>query len=101
MMTLKQYLLNHLMEECSEVQKAASKCNRFGLTHFWANEKKLNRVALRDELLDVMVLARELESAGVIDSIVAADVLEHSKATSERRLRVFEMSVKMGHVEGP
>ena len=52
-MTKDEYLLVHLMEECSEVQKACSKMLRFGKTDE-------NIVDLWNELDDVKFLASQL-----------------------------------------
>lgn len=60
------YLLVCLIEEASEVQKAATKALRFGLDDFWAKEDMTNRAALQEELHDLEGIILRLISGGVI-----------------------------------
>jgi NTP pyrophosphatase (non-canonical NTP hydrolase) len=66
------HLLVVLMEECAEVQQAASKCYRFGLT----DENHSRLVA---ELNDLLAAVEMLEESGVNKFLVYKDKMEEKK----------------------
>ena len=67
-----EHLLVVLMEECAEVQKAASKCYRFGLTD-------KNHSHLVDELNDLLAAVEMLEESGVQTFSIYKDRMEAKK----------------------
>lgn len=76
-MNVKEYNLNQLMEECSEVIKQASKQNRFGRDEVQPGQTETNAQRLREECMDVMLCLRYLVRAGQIERILEADVDAH------------------------
>jgi hypothetical protein len=98
MLTLQEYMLSHLVEECSELQKAAVKIQRFGTDHFWAKEGQINIDALIEEANDVLYMLRAMRLAGF-------DVpeFEVGSVIKDRRGKFAEMlaySRKLGRVHG-
>jgi hypothetical protein len=78
-MNLNEHLLTHAQEEASELIKACSKANRFGLNHWWDKEKMFNRDAIREEMLDLFAIGALMQHAGIIDEITLNDIQRHVK----------------------
>jgi NTP pyrophosphatase (non-canonical NTP hydrolase) len=57
-----------LMEECSEVTQAVSKCLRFGLNNVKPGKAKTNVDHLEEELGDLLCMIQLLEDTGVVDT---------------------------------
>jgi NTP pyrophosphatase (non-canonical NTP hydrolase) len=90
-MTYEEYLLTHLIEECSEVIKACTKCQRFGKSHFWEKEGVMNKEAVAIELGDVWFIMEELRKIGWR--------FDSSKYDSTQRFkRALALSIKNGCV---
>lgn len=96
-MNEKEHALTVLMEECSEVQKAITKALRFGLTHYWEAEGKLNKEAIEDELRDVLFMMNRCFELGLIEH---PDNLEPSAKfeKSQKFERTLAMSRRIGTV---
>lgn len=98
MLTLQEYLLTHLIEELSEVQKAVTKAQRFGPEYFWAKEGKINIDAIRAELLDVKYMVKALNMAGLhidIDTPMSND--EHLSRAA-KWTNMLHISRQLGRV---
>lgn len=67
-----------LMEECSEVTQAVSKCFRFGLHNVKPGDGRTNLEHLEEECGDLLCMIQLLDESGVlrIDAITAA---KHAK----------------------
>ena len=90
-MNYEEYLLTHLIEECSEVIKTCTKIQRFGREHFWVKEDCHNSVALATEIGDVMCLVEKLKLIGYN--------FYSSKIDREERFnRALALSIKLGRV---
>ena len=77
-----------LMEECSEVQKAASKQMLFGKHGESTSDIGLkNHEALRGEIMDVLICIQMLGEAGQIDPINPED-LPIYRLSKEHKIRV-------------
>lgn len=63
MMTREEHLLVHVMEECSEVAQCVSKALRFGLLDRRPNQELSNRMRIRQELTDLIVVITLLDPA--------------------------------------
>jgi hypothetical protein len=68
-----EHLLVCLMEECAEVQQAASKCLRFGLDDKYPERNSTNREDLLNELVDLDAIAEMLQAAKVVGSYTNLD----------------------------
>ena len=61
-----EHLLICLIEECAEVQKAASKALRFGLDDGYPGSGRTNRQDIEKELLDVISICQILADKSII-----------------------------------
>ncbi len=79
-MNTQEYLLVCLMEEAAEIQKAASKCLRFGFDSVGPNETQSNVVHLIDEINDLHGVVACLAAAELHpllnDNIISVDKME-------------------------
>src|SRR5262245_37057955 len=98
-MNLVEYLLTHTSEEGSELIKACSKALRFGLPHFWDKEQKTNVEAIREELIDVMAMARILARNDVIEYITEDEVTEAMQAKKQKLLGMFQLAQRLGRID--
>ena len=66
--TKKQHLLFCLIEECSEIQKVATKALRFGLEdrHPHVEDAKINKDLLEEEIIDLLAVMKYLIKEKVI-----------------------------------
>jgi len=81
-----QNLLVCLIEECSEVQKAATKALRFGLDNEYEDYCAPRKV-LNAELIDLVAIIEMLEDNGVIESIYQRDLLQLKKAKVNKYMK--------------
>lgn len=99
-MTRREALYVKLIEECSEVQKCATKILRFGENSFHPDDEKQikNSEKLADELADLVVvlevISKEiLEVKDALDS----DIIEKSaKARMEKLEQMLEIQKELG-----
>ncbi len=75
-----EHLLTCLIEECAEVQKAATKALRFGLTDGSPNRTTTNAKDIAQELLEVVAITELLEENGIIERPKAISAIEQKKA---------------------
>lgn len=59
-LSLQNYLMIHLMEECAELIQATAKGLRFGNAHIWPSKELSNACVMNDEFNDVARLAARL-----------------------------------------
>lgn len=64
MMTLEQYLLGKIAEECAEIAQRASKAQRFGLTEKQPGQDKDNAERLMEEMHDLHAVLWMLQDMG-------------------------------------
>ena len=97
-----EYLTQCLQEECAEVAKAASKCQRFGFLD--KHRGVVNKDQLSDELIDLRVviemLRDELQLRGVYlttrypeKEIKKRDKVENSMLESKDKNRFYDLLV--------
>jgi hypothetical protein len=91
-----EYLLVHLMEEASELQKACSKALRFGLAYYWARESAVVREKIADEYLDVAVLIQAMIREGVISN--SPDIGAAIDAKIKKMYEMYQRSIELGRV---
>lgn len=88
------YTLIHLIEEASEIQKAASKALRFGIDHIDPKNNKPNIQNISDELHDLdsikIILQTEFRLPYPTD--------EFAKSQHEKGDKMFEYAKSLGRV---
>jgi hypothetical protein len=96
MMTVKQYFLNKLAEECAEVAQRAIKQTQFGKDETQASgpsetktgaAAETNNVRLRGELIDLLTVVDILTEMGEIPAI---GCLEMELRKQEKRKKLFK-----------
>lgn len=92
MMTVDQFRLAKLAEEGGEVTQAAIKQSLHG--GYTSYNGKMNRVHLREEIIDVMIMARLLISRGQIEDITPLDVADQFLAKREKIVRISRALVE-------
>lgn len=91
-MTLIEYLLICLMEECSEVQHVAAKTLRFGINDIKPRTSVSNYKELVNEFNDIIAITELLKSEGV--NIYKDE--ERIKLKKERLIKYMQNSVDNG-----
>jgi len=93
-MTHKEYLLVHLIEECSEIQKAASKALRFGLEDRNPNTPNRNNAEdIAIELIDLLTIRDMLLHNNDIPTLDEEDLKEQKR---KRINEYIKLSEKLG-----
>lgn len=94
-----QYLLLKLMEECAEISHIASKQIQFGKdSDNNGKYEKTNTARLREELLDLMVIVRELQLDKQIPVWSRKDFTEAKKAKIEKMQKYLNASKRLGEL---
>jgi hypothetical protein len=70
-----EYLLTCLIEECSEVQKEATKALRFGLEDDW-KERGTQASRIAHEFCDLISVYDELVKEGLLEDVSTAEMIE-------------------------
>lgn len=70
-------LLVILMEECAEVQIAASKCLRFGMKYGYPGTLRVNDRDLAHEIGDVLEVVSRIRRLGVLDQEDITAAMQH------------------------
>lgn len=97
-MTKTEYLLTCLIEECTEVQQAATKCLRFGLNNYHPDHPEATNVEdLERELIHIYAVRFMLGYEGIIsgDPIMT----EQITPKVEKVLRFMEVSRSEGRLD--
>lgn len=99
MMTLGQFVLLKIMEECSEVSQRASKAMQFGLCETQEGDTQDNRNRLESEISDLLATLHIAADLGLIEPL---DVLHTLPTTHHKRMKLNKYlahSRKLGWVE--
>ena len=78
-MNLQEYLLTCLSEECSEVQLAISKANRFGLLDGYPGTNRTNQGDLIKEFNDLLGVIEVLKETGILNIIADRKLIDLKK----------------------
>lgn len=84
-MSVEQYLLTCLAEECTELAKAATKAIRFGLDDVWQGKPTTNRADIREEYNDILALIEELNENHELNCF------RHDGLIKNKKLKVAHM----------
>jgi NTP pyrophosphatase (non-canonical NTP hydrolase) len=92
-----QYLLLKLMEECAEISHIASKQIQFGKdSDNNGKYEKTNRIRIKEELLDLLVVVRALQLEDQIPGWSHKEFVEAQKAKMEKMQKYLNASAKLG-----
>ena len=88
-MDRKEYLLTCLIEECSEVQKEATKALRFGLDDNWRDRgAQADRIV--HEFCDLISVYQMLVEEGLLNDITTEEMIEMKKERVEKYMLYAE-----------
>jgi hypothetical protein len=100
MMTIRQYYLDKLMEECAEIIQVASKQIQFGgMSAHPRLGGESNRDRLRSEINDFLGVVDVLMDLGEIREIHPQDLLKAKDAKRWKMIKWLERSQELGNVE--
>ena len=91
-MTRTEHLVMCLSEECAEVQKVASKVNRFGLEEVYSAYGITNNERLAIEYAELIAVAEMLEELGF--KPLTGDWLERTKEKKKKRVKQYHEYAK-------
>ena len=94
-----QYLLLKLMEECAELSHTASKQIQFGKdSDNNGKYEKTNATRLQEELLDLLIVVRELQLDNQIPVWSRKDFTAAKKAKLEKMQKYLNASTRLGEL---
>jgi NTP pyrophosphatase (non-canonical NTP hydrolase) len=100
MMTIRQYYLDKLMEECAEIIQVASKQIQFGgMSAHPRLGGESNRDRLRSEINDLLAVVDVLMNLGELREIHPQDLLKAKDAKQWKMLKWLERAQELGNVE--
>lgn len=99
MLTIRQFYLTKLAEECNEVGQRALKQQQFGQYEVQKNQALNNEDRLRAEVLDLYAMVRILTEAGEIPRIYRYDMEEAYEAKKAKIAKYLAYSQDLGKVE--
>jgi NTP pyrophosphatase (non-canonical NTP hydrolase) len=88
MMTLRQFYLTKLIEECQEVSQRAAKSMQFGSTEVQKGQEKTNATRLRDEVEDLLALIALVENN--TDDLPEESTVGHIHRTVDKTQKVLK-----------
>jgi len=97
-MTKKEHLLTCLSEEASEVIKDISKSLRFGLEDINPSNKKKNKEAIRQEIIDFIAVAEMLVEDGIIEPFNELEDLYTIEDKKEKVAKYISYAQKKGTI---
>jgi len=74
-----EHLLTCLIEECSEIQKAAAKALRFGLDDHAPDDSTTNSESISREAIDLIAIIEMLEERNIIPSLRTSELIQLKK----------------------
>lgn len=105
MMTIRQYYLNKLTEECAEISQVVSKQMQFGRDVRWVksmgehSEAPSNGEKLRDEVNDLLAVLDVLEDINELPQISGWKLLEAKNMKRRKMAKYLDRSQRLGQVE--
>lgn len=100
MLTLRQFYLTKLIEECQEVSQRAAKSMQFGPEEIQKGQEKTNATRLRDEVEDLLGVIAILEAN--TDDLPEIPISEHVSRVvrkNEKIAKYLKYSQELGMVE--
>lgn len=95
-MNNRQYLLNKIAEEASEVAQMACKCSQFGLEQTYVKVGKTNWVRLQEELTDLLTCFALLEKE---EGYVYTPDYEAKQRKEAKIVHYKDVSIRLGQTQ--
>ena len=95
MLTLQQFYLTKLAEECNEVAQIALKTQQFGLDEVWRVQGSSNKERCHEELNDLMAVIEVLNESHGLQFVPDRKQIEAKK---EKMLKYLKYSQGLGMV---
>ena len=99
MMTLRQFYLLKLAEECNEVAQRCSKQMQFGRDEIEPGQNLTNEERLRNEINDLMAVVDILENIREVNFMQPENMEEIAEAKREKIAKYLKYSQDLGQVE--
>lgn len=99
MLTLRQFYLTKLAEECNEVAQRALKQVQFGRDEIQPGQDQTNGERLLDEIIDLATISRILVVIREIEQLSAHDADKKSLLKLEKLEKYLAYSQSLGEVE--
>lgn len=93
MMTVGQYRLLKVAEECAEVAQRCSKQMQFGTNQIQPGQTRTNAERLRTEVMDLQVRLQNLVRAGQLEHVSSEDLADHRLENADRWDAMFQEAV--------
>jgi NTP pyrophosphatase (non-canonical NTP hydrolase) len=99
MMTIRQFLLTKLAEECAEVAQRAMKQQQFGKDEKQPGQDLTNAERLRSELNDLLAIVFFLEKRSELPYITSEEIVKNMITKYEKVAKYLRLSQDLGQVE--
>lgn len=99
MLTVEQFRLMKLAEECAEVAQRCAKQMAYGRDEIQSGQGLRNKDRTREEILDVLLVIQLLTIMGEIDVITGQDVRNHYDEKLGKIRAMSQLAVNQGQVE--
>lgn len=98
-MSVVDYLLSHLAQECNEVAIRCTKAQMFGLDEVQPGQEFTNRERITQELCDVLAMCDVLRDEGVMaDVILASRALPYLERKKAKAAKFSDYSRELGRL---
>jgi hypothetical protein len=94
-----QFLLIKLSEECAEVSQRALKQVQFGSTEIQKGQEFTNAQRLKNELLDLLSIAKTLQELNEIPHISQYEIREARKEKIKKLEKYLALSTSLGEIK--
>lgn len=99
MLSVEQFRLMKLAEECSEVAQRCCKQMAYGADEIQHGQAMRNKARTREELLDLLVCVQLLTMMGELEPISGEDIHAHYADKLPKIRAMSQLSVNQGEVE--
>ena len=91
-MSLADYLLSHLAQECCEVAIRCTKAQMFGLSEVQPEQSYTNAERVLHELADVVAILTVMQEKGILSELTQAEKAQRVDAKREKALNFRDYS---------
>jgi NTP pyrophosphatase (non-canonical NTP hydrolase) len=99
-MSLTDYLLSHLAQECCEVAIRCTKAQHFGLDEIQPEQGLTNRQRIAEELCDLLAIVDEMQEIEILVPFSRRDHQARISAKIRKAGQFRDYSRKLGRLDG-